>query len=138
MLVLVDTSVWSLVLRRKTGDLNAKEEALTQSLAELIRDGRAQLMGVVRQELLSGIREEDRFRKLRDYLRAFDDPRLELADYEEAAQMHNRCRSRGIAGSAIDFLICAVADRREWQIFTTDRDFERYGRVLGLKLYAVV
>ena len=127
MLVLVDTSVWSLVLRRKTGDLNAKEEALTQSLAELIRDGRAQLMGLVRQELLSGIREEDRFGKLRDYLRAFDDPRLELADYEEAAQMHNRCRSRGIAGSSIDFLICAVADRREWQIFTTGRDFERYG-----------
>ena len=138
MLVLVDTSVWSLVLRRKTGDLNAKEEALTQSLAELIRDGRAQLMGLVRQELLSGIREEDRFGKLRDYLRAFDDPRLELADYEEAAQMHNRCRSRGIAGSSIDFLICAVADRREWQIFTTDRDFERYGRVLGVKLYAAV
>jgi len=138
MLVLVDTPVWSLALRRKAGDLNAKEEALTQSLAELIRDGRAQLMGVVRQELLSGIREEDRFRKLRDYLRAFDDPRLELADYEEAAQMHNRCRSRGIAGSAIDFLICAVADRREWQMFTTDRDFERYGRVLGVKLYAVV
>ena len=138
MLVLVDTPVWSLALRRKTSDLNAKEEALTQSLAELIRDGRAQLMGLVRQELLSGIREEDRFGKLRDYLRAFDDPRLELADYEEAAQMHNRCRSRGIAGSSIDFLICAVADRREWQIFTTDRDFERYGRVLGVKLYAVV
>ena len=138
MLVLVDTPVWSLALRRKTSDLNAKEEALTQSLAELIRDGRAQLMGLVRQELLSGIREEDRFGKLRDYLRAFDDPRLELADYEEAAQMHNRCRSRGIAGSSIDFLICAVADRREWQIFTTDRDFERYGRVLGVKLYAAV
>ena len=138
MLVLVDTPVWSLALRRKQADLSAREGKLTHALAELIRDGRAQLVGVVRQELLSGIREEDRFRKLRDYLRAFDDPRLELADYEEAAQMHNRCRSRGIAGSAIDFLICAVADRREWQIFTTDRDFERYGRVLGVKLYAVV
>jgi len=138
MLVLVDTPVWSLALRRKAGDLSAKEEALTQALGELIRDGRAQLVGVVRQELLSGIREEDRFRKLRDYLRAFDDPQLERDDYEEAAQMHNRCRSRGIAGSAIDFLICAVADRRHWQIFTTDRDFEQYGNVLGLKLFAVV
>jgi predicted nucleic acid-binding protein len=135
MLVLVDTPVWSLALRRNPSDLSAREQALTQALAELIRDGRAQLMGVVRQELLSGIREEERFQKLRDYLRAFDDPRLELGDYEEAAQMHNRCRSRGIAGQAIDFLICAVADRRHWQIFTTDRDFERYGRVLGLKLY---
>src|SRR5436309_12544269 len=136
MNLLVDTPVWSLALRRKQADLNPREERVTQALAEVILDGRAQLVGVVRQELLSGIREEERFRKLRDYLRAFDDPRLELGDYEEAAQMHNRCRSRGIAGSAIDFLICAVADRRHWQIFTTDRDFERYGRVLGLKLYA--
>jgi hypothetical protein len=103
----------------------------------VIRDGRAQLVGVVRQELLSGIREPERFRKLREYLRAFDDPAVDTEDYEEAAQMHNRCRARGIAGSAIDFLICSVAFRRQWQIFTTDEDFERYGRILGLKLYPV-
>jgi predicted nucleic acid-binding protein len=138
MLVLVDTPVWSLALRRKAADLSAREAKLTQALAELIRDGRARLVGMVRQELLSGIREEDRFRKLRDYLRAFDDPWLGRDDYEEAAQMHNRCRSRGIAGSAVDFLICAVANRRHWQIYTTDRDFEQYGKVLGVKLYAAV
>jgi predicted nucleic acid-binding protein len=137
MNLLVDTPVWSLALRRKPADLSPREERVTQALAEVIRDGRAQLVGVVRQELLSGIREEERFRKLRDYLRAFDDPSLETGDYQEAAQMHNRCRARGIAGSAIDFLICAMASRRNWQIFTTDQDFERYGRVLGLKLYAV-
>jgi predicted nucleic acid-binding protein len=136
--VLVDTPVWSLALRRKSSDLNPREVFLTQALSELIRDGRAQLTGVVRQELLSGIREEERFRKLRDYLRAFDDPQLEPADYEEAAQMHNRCRSRGITGSAIDFLICAIADRRHWQIFTTDRDFEQYSKVLGLNPYTKV
>lgn len=135
MNVLVDTPVWSLALGRGSGDLSASEGLLTQALAELIRDGRAQLTGVVRQELLSGIREEERFGKLRDYLRAFDDPRLEPGDYEEAAQMHNRCRSRGIAGSAIDFLICAIANRRRWQIFTTDRDFEQYAKALGLNLH---
>ena len=135
-MVLVDTPVWSLALRRKPGDLNARERALTQALAELIRQGRAQIMGVVRQELLSGIREAEKFEKLRDYLRAFDDPRLEVRDHEEAAQIHNRCRSRGIAGSAIDFLICAVAHRRDWQVFTTDADFLRYEKVSGLKLYA--
>jgi predicted nucleic acid-binding protein len=137
MNLLVDTPVWSLALRRKHADLSPREERVTQALAEVIRDGRAQLVGVVRQELLSGIREEERFRKLRDYLRAFDDPPLETADHEQAAQMHNRCRARGIAGSAIDFLICAMASRRNWQIFTTDHDFERYGRVLGLKMYVV-
>jgi len=137
MTVLVDTPVWSLALRRKSADLNARERALTGALAELIREGRAQMMGAIRQELLSGIREEERFHKLRNYLRAFEEPGIEILDYEEAARMHNLCRGRGIAGSAVDFLICAVAQRRDWHIFTTDRDFERYERVLGLKLYGV-
>ena len=137
MTVLVDTPVWSLALRRRQTDLNARERGLTRALEELIREGRAQIMGAIRQELMSGIREEDRFRKLRDYLRAFEEPGIEVRDYEEAAHMHNRCCSRGIAGSAIDFLICAVAKRRDWHIFTIDHDFERYKRVLGLNLYAV-
>jgi len=136
MTVLVDTPVWSLALRRKSADLNAREQVLTRALAELIREGRAQMMGAIRQELLSGIREEERFHKLRNYLRAFDEPGIEILDYEEAARMHNVCRGRGIAGSSIDFLICAVAQRRDWHIFTTDRDFDRYGRVMKLKLYA--
>lgn len=137
MMVLVDTSVWSLALRRKPGDLNVRERELSMALAELIREGRAQIVGVIRQELLSGIREVERFRKLRDYLRAFDEPKVEIADYEAAAEMHNRCRSRGIAGSAIDFLICAVAQRREWQVFTVDDDFVAYSKVLAVRLYGV-
>ena len=137
MNVLVDTPVWSLALRRKPADLSAREQALTEAFAELIREGRVKMMGLVRQELLSGIREEERFRKLRDSLRAFEDAALETQDYEEAARMHNTCRGRGIAGAAIDLLICAVAHRRNWPIFTTDRDFERYQHVLGIRLYGV-
>ena len=136
MTVLVDTPVWSLALRRKRDDLSKREQGLTEALAELVRDGRAQIVGVVRQELLSGIREVERFEKLREYLRAFAEPDLEVRDYEQAAQMHNQCRARGITGSAIDFLICAVAYRRDWQVFTTDGDFERYSKVLPVKLYA--
>ncbi len=137
MLVLVDTPVWSLALRRMSTNLNPREQRLTTALQELIRDGRAQLLGPVRQELLSGIRQETSFRKLRDQLRAFDEPRIEVADYEEAAHIHNQCRSRGIAGSAIDFLLCAAASRRDWQVFTTDQDFTRYASIIPLKLYQV-
>lgn len=135
MNVLVDTPLWSLALRRKPTDLHAREQELMQALAELIREGRVELLGPVRQELLSGIREADRFRKLREYLRAFEDPVLEVADYEEAARMHSVCRAQGIAGSAVDLLICAAAQRRHWQIFTTDGDFEQYKKVIGLNLY---
>jgi predicted nucleic acid-binding protein len=135
MQVLVDTPIWSLALRRTAKDLNPREQTQTAILRELIRAGRAQLVGPVRQELLSGIRQDKPFRELRDYLRAFDEPVLEIADYEEAAHIHNRCRSRGIAGSAIDFLICAIAARRHWEIFTADQDFVRYAKVFPLKLH---
>jgi predicted nucleic acid-binding protein len=135
MLVLVDTPVWSLALRRRDADLNPRERRLNTALRELIQDGRAQLVGPIRQELLSGLREEASFKKLRDQLRAFEQVPLEIADYEEAARLNNQCRARGIAGSAIDFLICATALRHNWQIFTTDRDFPRYAAVLPVKLY---
>ncbi|MGA8430181.1 MAG: PIN domain-containing protein [Candidatus Sulfotelmatobacter sp.] len=135
MQVLVDTPIWSLALRRTSSDLNAHEQSLTGMLRELIGDRRAQLIGPVRQELLSGIRHETSFRKLRDQLRAFDEPRIDISDYEEAARIHNQCRSRGIAGSSIDFLICAVAQCRNWEIFTTDRDFTRYASAFPLKLF---
>lgn len=136
MIVLVDTPVWSLALRRKPEHLNPLEQRLIETLAELVREGRVQLLGPVRQELLSGIREEAQFRRLRDYFRAFPEHALEAQDYEEAAHMNNRCRVRGVAGSAVDFLICAAAQRRGWMILTTDRNFWNYASVLALRLYA--
>jgi predicted nucleic acid-binding protein len=136
MIVLVDTPVWSLALRRKPENLSPRERRFTASLAELIREGRVQLLGPVRQELLSGIREEAQFQKLRHYLRAFPEHPLEAEDYEEAARMSNRCRAHGIAGSAIDLLICAAAHRRGWVILTTDHDFQSYASVLPLRLYS--
>jgi len=137
MLVLVDTPIWSLGLRRTASDLNPRERRLVNALQELIGDGRAQIIGPVRQELLSGVRDETVFRRLRAELRAFDEPPLDISDYEDAAQIHNECRSHGLAGSAIDFLICAAAVRRNWQIFTTDQDFTRYATAVRLILYQV-
>jgi len=138
MMVLVDTPVWSLALRRRRPEhLSGSEQGLANVLAELIREGRAQMVGPIRQELLSGIREEAQFKKIRDSLRAFQEPSLEAEDYEDAARMSNQCRSRGIAGSAVDFLICAVAHRRGWAIFTTDKDFRSYASVLPVRLHSV-
>jgi predicted nucleic acid-binding protein len=135
MKVLVDTSVWSLALRRRPGHLAAAEERLRDELADLVRGGRVVMIGPIRQELLSGVRTEAEHGRLRAHLRAFDDEPLVTADYETAAEAHNRCRTAGVAGSAIDFLICAAASRRDLAILTTDQDFERYSRVLGLRLH---
>ncbi len=137
MMALVDTPVWSLALRRRTSDLGPHEQKLTRILYELIREGRVQLLGSSRQEILSGIREESQFRRIRSDLRAFEDAPLTADDYEEAARMSNQCRRSGVASSATDMLICAVSQRREWQIFSTDLDFVHYSRVLPIQLLAV-
>jgi predicted nucleic acid-binding protein len=129
--VIVDTPVWSLALRRHA----PRDTAHENELKELIGEGRVLMLGAVRQELLSGIRGAEQFRKLRDRLRAFPDVVLEEGDYEEAASCFNRCRSRGVQGSNTDFLLCAVALRRAGSILTTDHDFSRFARVLHFLLH---
>jgi predicted nucleic acid-binding protein len=135
--VLVDTSVWSLALRRKPVDLTAHERRLIQHLADLIKDDRVVMLGPIRQELLSGIRSADTFERLKRRLREYDDEPLTMEDYEFAAETANTCRAAGLAGSTIDFLICAVTLGRDLRILTTDRDFERYAGTIPLKLHAV-
>jgi predicted nucleic acid-binding protein len=135
MNVLVDTTVWSLALRRKNDNLSAKEEHLAAELTELIREGRARLIGLVRQELLSGVRNAEQYENLRNSLRVFPDERMDTSDHEEAAKASNQCRAKGVAASIVDVLICAVATKRDWAIFTTDPDFLNYAKVLPLKLH---
>ena len=134
--VLVDTSVWSLALRRRSGSLGEAQVALLAELSELVRGGRVVMVGPVRQELLSGIRDIRVFEAVRERLAAFEDLPLGSADYEEAAAIGNRCRAAGVAGSAVDFLICAAAVRRDLALFTMDADFVRYAEHAPLMLHA--
>jgi hypothetical protein len=131
MSVLVDTSVWSLALRRA----RPTDSDVVAELAALIERGLALMMGPIRQELLSGIRSPRQFETLRDHLRAFPDLALHGADYEEAATFFNRCRARGVQGSTTDLLTCAVAARRRLAIFTADQDFVAFARVLPIRLH---
>ncbi len=135
MTVLVDTPVWSLSLRRRAIDLSPSERRITQSLHNLVRQHQVRLLGSTRQEVLSGIREEGQFLRVRDHLRSFPNVELDAIDYEEAARASNQCRRRGISGSPVDLLMCAVALRNDWQVFTTDRDFSHYAAVLPLQLF---
>jgi predicted nucleic acid-binding protein len=134
MKVVVDTSVWSLALRRRQAALSSRERSRVELLGRLIDEFRVVMLGPIRQELLSGIRRAEQFTTLRERLRAFPDEPLQPEDYEEAAAMGNACRAAGLAVSAIDLLICAVTIRREAELLTTDADFERYAKVLPLRL----
>jgi hypothetical protein len=131
MKVLVDTSVWSLALRRNLPDDGPE----VSELIELIREVRVQMIGPVRQELLSGVKNQAQFQKLRNHLRAFPDLELISHDYETAAEFFNLCRGKGIQGSNTDFLICAIAARHKIPIFTTDGDFTLFKSHLPITLY---
>lgn len=137
MNVLVDTPVWSFALRRKPRAISDRENRLKGELEDLIREGRAQLLGPIRQEILSGIKEESQFNRIKDYLRGFSDPVLQTEDFEDAAQCNNMCRAQGIVGTPVDMLLSAVALRRDWALFSSDGDFKHYSRAIPLRLHNI-
>lgn len=131
MKVLVDTCIWSRALR-KSLETAAPE---TVELRELIQEGRAVLIGPIRQEILSGIRSKEQFQSLQSHLQTFKDLGLDSSDYELAAEYFNTLRAKGIQGSNTDFLICAVAKRHDLNIFTTDQDFVHFKKHLPIALH---
>lgn len=133
MRVLVDTSIWSQALRR--GEHGQKPEAA--ELRRLITSHLVDIIGPIRQEVLSGVREEAQFDRLESHLAAFPDLPLLAEDYVTAAKFYNFCRAKGIQGSNTDFLICAVAVRQDRSIFTTDGDFLLFARCLPIALHEV-
>lgn len=130
MSVIVDTSVWSLFLRHK-----GRTETEVILLRKLIREQRVQMLGIIRQELLSGIRELARFEKLERVLDGFPSLLATEQDHTVAAQCFNTCRSKGIQGSSVDFLICAQALNHHLSIVTTDKDFLSYAQHLPIQLH---
>ena len=136
MNALIDTTVWSLALRRRPQDLKPAEQFIVTELKELIRESRARLIGPVRQELLSGVKTAEQYERLRMALRAYPDEPIATSDYEAAASASNLCRSNGVAFSPTDVLICALAVAREWSVFSLDPDFQHYARILPIRLHS--
>lgn len=136
-MVLVDTTIWSLALRRRRRDLSHRERSLFAEWTALVEEGRAALIGPIRQEILSGIRRESDYDLIRQRLDAFPHLTIVPEDYDRAARCFSTCRSQGIAGTPIDMLICAVAIRVGVPVYTTDADFSRYARILAVELHEV-
>lgn len=131
MRVLVDTSVWSEALRRA----KKIESDVVREFRSLIVEHRVDIIGPIRQELLSGLREDALFEILDKHLIAFPDLTLVSEDYITAAKFFNICRAKGIQGSNTDFLICAVAVRRQLALYTTDNDFVFFAKHLPIVLH---
>jgi predicted nucleic acid-binding protein len=132
--VVVDSTVWSVFFRRDRQ--SSGDRAIRLALRDMLVAREALMIGPVRQEVLSGLREADRFRRVREGLRGVDDLPLIRYDYERAAEISNTLRAGGVASSPVDALLCAVAERVAVPIFTLDQDFQRYSNVLGLPLHS--
>jgi predicted nucleic acid-binding protein len=131
MKLLVDTSVWSLALRRRTSvKLSPNESRLVKLLTEAIADGRVAMIGPIRQELLSGIKESTQLEKVKKALEPFQDEAIATIDYEEAARLYNLCRSHGVECGPVDILICTVAWRRKWNVLANDAVMKRCMEVI--------
>jgi hypothetical protein len=116
----VDTSVWSLALRRD-GDAMSPE---VQALRHAIEGGDIVVTtGLVLQELLQGFAGP---RARTDIIERFSSlPFLapDRKDHMDAADLRNRCRRAGVQVGTIDALIAHLCIRHELTLLTTDNDF---------------
>jgi predicted nucleic acid-binding protein len=129
--LIVDTCVWSLALRRKDETrLNAQETHLLTELREAIHDRRGAIIGPVRQEILSGIRDPAQFAKTAQLLDPFSDEEITTFDYIQAARLFNLCQNHGVQCGPVDVLICTVAIRNRFGILTSDQGLKRCIEVL--------
>jgi len=132
MKVLVDTSVWSKILRSDNPD-----PVLSKLLKDLIVDSRVVLTGPILQEILSGIKNKSDFQVLEERLSVFDDLVISKEIYIKAAEYFNLCKMNGVNGGHIDFLICAVIAHYNCVLLTTDSDFKMFQKYLPIKLLGI-
>jgi predicted nucleic acid-binding protein len=130
----VDTTVWSLALRRDTvpdiPEVSALKHALEtgQSLATT---------GCVLQELLQGFSGPKASEAIIERFRSLPLIVPDRQDYIEAAALRNQCRRSGVQTGTIDALIAQLCVRHELTLLSTDGDFKHIQDVVsGLRLWS--
>ena len=132
MNVLVDTSVWSLALRRDAPpDLPEVRE-----LRRLLGAGIACCTGLVLQELLQGFSKPKAGKQIISYFSALPLLVPDREDHVHAAGIRNQCRRKGIQAGTIDALLAQLCMRYELTMLTTDRDFHHIAAVVPLSVWA--
>jgi predicted nucleic acid-binding protein len=128
----VDTSTWSMALRRDSPS-SSKE---VQALLRAIESGEAILTtGIVLQELLQGFRGPRAREQILDRFGAIPLLIPDRDDHIRAAELRNRCRRAGIQVGTIDALLAALCIRHELTMLSGDKDFTRIANHCPLKLW---
>ena len=132
MNLFVDTSVWSLALRRDARD----ERREVSTLARALEAGEAVFTtGLVLQELLQGFRGPRARDRIVARFSALPFVVPDREDHVEAAGLRNACRRRGVQIGTIDALLAQLCIRRELTMLSTDADFARVAERHPLELW---
>ena len=131
MSLFVDTSVWSLALRRDNPHDGKEVKLLHRALSEGIT---VFTTGLVLQELLQGFLGAKASSQIIERFAALPFIIPDRVDYIQAAEIRNRCRRKGIQTGTIDALLAQLCLRHELELLTTDHDFKHISKVYPLRL----
>jgi predicted nucleic acid-binding protein len=131
--LLVDTSVWSLALRR---DVEA-EEPEVQTLKEALAGADAVVTtGLVLQELLQGFSGAKASEQIVERFSALALIQPDREDHVAAAALRNSCRRAGVQIGTVDALIAQLCIRHEIVLLSTDQDFAHASKHCRLKVWS--
>jgi len=131
--LVVDTSVWSLVLRRPQVE---EDNPFVQAFRfHINKEDGIFLIGNILQELLDGVKNQRTFENLVKILAPF--PLLELTRHTHiaASQLRNTCRSKGVQAGPVDCLIAAACLEHGFPLLTADRDFSYIAKHSDLAIF---
>ena len=122
MNIFVDTSVWSLALRR---DAPPDHPAVSRLGDALTKGEHVFTTGLVLQELLQGFHGPSAAQSIIERFAALPFVTPTRADHVEAANLRNACRRRGVQVGTIDALLASLCIAHDLVMLSTDRDFAR-------------
>jgi len=132
MTLLVETSVWSLALRR---DVQAAEPEVHQLKEALFGSEMVVTTGLILQELLQGFCGPKAQAQIIERFAALPLLQPDRDDHINAAVLRNTCRRAGVQLGTMDALLAQLCIRYELTLLTTDKDFTYAARHCPLRIW---
>jgi predicted nucleic acid-binding protein len=115
---LVDTSVWIFALRKKPN------KEIKSLINRLLKEDAIVTTGLIKLELLGGVKKESDFLKLKQHLDALIYIEVDSSLWEEAANLAFVLRRNGVTVAYTDVLIAAVAMKKNIILLHADNHFD--------------
>jgi predicted nucleic acid-binding protein len=130
--LLVDTSVWSLGLRRDVEGTEPQVQALRDAL---LGEALVVTTGLVLQELLQGFAGPTAKQQVIEAFTALAWVNPDRQDHIAAAELRNTCRRAGVQLGTIDALLAQLCIRHKLTLLTTDNDFVHAAKHCKLEVW---